>query len=744
MVARSTGLLDACDNLLRLHAALQLALAAAPATVTATAAGQADAPATGGHHDGVNSISDRTRCAPATNAVSGGGAGGPATGAGSGGAGSECVGAERVVYRMSFDALDRACELHERVLHVLDQAADLQRPAVRLEGPAAAAAALTGAGVATAAAPGASSSTAPPDAGANTSGPAAATVAGGEEGRLAGDIATGGGKQRGSDRDGAWGLLVSSAKYGRILARRTLVQAREKQAGGGKAAAGLGDLAFWLPVLSNAVSHHAFSRFPEAYSQEFAHAVLRQEWCEGPSADELTPAQVRAAEAHAYVLRAACDFGLVVAFLPDSLRVTCMVAVVTGCMMRWAAAAMSLTPCAFADPAAAAPPLSGPQLLACQPHRLLAAACDMLRRTPRRRSGTGIKEERARYNLTRCVLVALAAAGTSKSLTPHVIAWLAPPLPSSAGPAATAAAAAAAAGAASTSTSNLRGCLWGTLRSALPAMTVLDRGVAPEQSVAARAHVACIVGMMRLAADVVATSAQPGSTAAGGLGSGKGGGLASKRGGAASTDAASALRAEKAFREFAFRIHCELGFGPMLMSDCDGNTGFGRSDCILPRECSEDVLSRWLPNSDVKLASLLNTSAVAGDDAAGKKVAVAEKVRQRRAQQQQQPQQQSAGGSTGQQQGAGELGPAAEAVLPPPLAVDPVATAFWQLRVCGNPGCEEFDCGSETALGLRLCGRCRSVRYCSAACQAAHWRAGHKDVCTCVAAAVATGLQSTV
>lgn len=30
---------------------------------------------------------------------------------------------------------------------------------------------------------------------------------------------------------------------------------------------------------------------------------------------------------------------------------------------------------------------------------------------------------------------------------------------------------------------------------------------------------------------------------------------------------------------------------------------------------------------------------------------------------------------------------------------------------------------------LKRCGRCQAVHYCCAACQAAHWRGGHKEVC---------------
>ena len=47
------------------------------------------------------------------------------------------------------------------------------------------------------------------------------------------------------------------------------------------------------------------------------------------------------------------------------------------------------------------------------------------------------------------------------------------------------------------------------------------------------------------------------------------------------------------------------------------------------------------------------------------------------------------------------------------------------VRVCA-------DCGGAPSAGakLRACGHCMSVRYCSAACQAEHWReGGHKEAC---------------
>ena len=57
-------------------------------------------------------------------------------------------------------------------------------------------------------------------------------------------------------------------------------------------------------------------------------------------------------------------------------------------------------------------------------------------------------------------------------------------------------------------------------------------------------------------------------------------------------------------------------------------------------------------------------------------------------------------------------------------------------RACSAPGCSE----QEGYLGLfKKCGRCGRARYCSRACQAAHWQAGHKRECTLAAAATADG-----
>ncbi|GLC38386.1 hypothetical protein PLESTB_001583300 [Pleodorina starrii] len=50
------------------------------------------------------------------------------------------------------------------------------------------------------------------------------------------------------------------------------------------------------------------------------------------------------------------------------------------------------------------------------------------------------------------------------------------------------------------------------------------------------------------------------------------------------------------------------------------------------------------------------------------------------------------------------------------------------VRLCGNPLCGDFSGGSEAELKLRWCSKCCAVRYCSAACQRAHWP-GHRADC---------------
>ncbi|KAG2492078.1 hypothetical protein HYH03_009574 [Edaphochlamys debaryana] len=94
----------------------------------------------------------------------------------------------------------------------------------------------------------------------------------------------------------------------------------------------------------------------------------------------------------------------------------------------------------------------------------------------------------------------------------------------------------------------------------------------------------------------------------------------------------------------------------------------------------------------------------------------------------------------GGRSGADEAAALVAAPLPPPMTVPPAALALRQLRVCGFPGCSSFGGRCEDGLPLKLCGRCRSVRYCEGGeCQRAHWRGKHKQECGGMAAARESG-----
>ncbi|KAG2487398.1 hypothetical protein HYH03_013967 [Edaphochlamys debaryana] len=85
----------------------------------------------------------------------------------------------------------------------------------------------------------------------------------------------------------------------------------------------------------------------------------------------------------------------------------------------------------------------------------------------------------------------------------------------------------------------------------------------------------------------------------------------------------------------------------------------------------------------------------------------------------------------------GQVAALVAAPLPPPLPVPLAAAALLGVKMCAYPGCLSYGGGSEAGLPLRLCGDCRCVRYCGAACRNAHWRAGHKQECQAAKAAVA-------
>ena len=54
-----------------------------------------------------------------------------------------------------------------------------------------------------------------------------------------------------------------------------------------------------------------------------------------------------------------------------------------------------------------------------------------------------------------------------------------------------------------------------------------------------------------------------------------------------------------------------------------------------------------------------------------------------------------------------------------------------RLAGCGPPPDLCAHCGKEPDAKKKLltCGRCKVAKYCNAACQKAHWGAGHKGTC---------------
>lgn len=59
-------------------------------------------------------------------------------------------------------------------------------------------------------------------------------------------------------------------------------------------------------------------------------------------------------------------------------------------------------------------------------------------------------------------------------------------------------------------------------------------------------------------------------------------------------------------------------------------------------------------------------------------------------------------------------------------------------RRCCHMGCTRLEGGTEATLPTKRCSGCNLARFCSAACSAAAWRAGHKHVCRQLAAQTAS------
>jgi hypothetical protein len=78
-----------------------------------------------------------------------------------------------------------------------------------------------------------------------------------------------------------------------------------------------------------------------------------------------------------------------------------------------------------------------------------------------------------------------------------------------------------------------------------------------------------------------------------------------------------------------------------------------------------------------------------------------------------------------------------------------VLGALQHVVIPGQPGCSNPRCCcmyglSEATMQTQVCVACRGARYCSPACQRAHWRAGHKEVCKAVQAAAKAAAEAAV
>jgi hypothetical protein len=63
---------------------------------------------------------------------------------------------------------------------------------------------------------------------------------------------------------------------------------------------------------------------------------------------------------------------------------------------------------------------------------------------------------------------------------------------------------------------------------------------------------------------------------------------------------------------------------------------------------------------------------------------------------------------------------------------------------CSNPRCCCMEGVSEAAMQTQVCVACRGARYCSTACQRAHWKGGHKEACKAVQAATEAAAEAAV
>ncbi|KAG2449425.1 hypothetical protein HYH02_005572 [Chlamydomonas schloesseri] len=570
----------------------------------------------------------------------------------------------------------------------------------------------------------------------------------------------------GSNCSGSGGLCCSSDRMcmGRCL---NSIFAVESAAVGGVGRLLLASMLFSPsrgPLLRNNLGAAAAAGAPnpEGGGGPGATAAAAEDACSSASSSRTStsnyraPSRLRGAalEALMYCLRVACELSA-----DGAPHLELCVVGTTGSALGMLMIAIAAS--FAADEAVDAEPSQQlvPHVLACQPHRVMATAADLLYRIGGDKSRDALD---ARALLIGALIGLLLTAGCHPQLSLHLLEWLAPSAPLAPKPTGApsrraggqqaarsmpasavtgrgaitsicgggmAAAASVAAGAAERE--RLQGCLRERLRACLGLIAVSDEPELPSEVEASRAQAVVVATFLEIAAcwarsprssrgssgngsSTSCSAQQAGGVGDGGMGSGVG---------ASAAGALDHLDWHHEICSFASAVYGCMG---VLLPKLAANTvaqGFGfvgglaAAGCAGTPQSLAALVSLRMPGTGVPLLSLLSKSAY-GDDAKAKKAAVAEKVRQRRLLQQQ-PQQQ--------------------APLPPHLQVEPAAVTLWRLRVCGNPGCEAFgsSSSSEAELDLRLCGRCKSVRYCSVACQAAHWRSGHGAVCARVAAAVA-------
>ncbi|KAG2447655.1 hypothetical protein HYH02_007571 [Chlamydomonas schloesseri] len=320
--------------------------------------------------------------------------------------------------------------------------------------------------------------------------------------------------------------------------------------------------------------------------------------------------------------------------------------------------------------------LGSAQLLACQPPRLLAAAAALLAAAEAGADArsNSLQLQRGRKALAQGLVEACVAGGNHVELGPLMHTWLAPPPSGSSG-----------------SSGSSVGCLRAPLQAALPALVK----VLPHYG-------ACVVALLREAASQTSPPPPLPELMRSSSGSSSGGGDGDGSSSSSSSTLAAVLAAAAA-------------------------TTSGRNqpptDFYL---AANNLASYVITASKPEEAVLVLEVEKPGPDGFKLRDLLLETIQQQR--QQQQQQQPAAERAAGGAAAAGLLLQARR------LAVSGLEAPLPLLRVCGNPDCGRFDSGSEAALDLKLCGRCRCVRYCCGGCQAAHWKAGHKAECARLAA----------